>query len=32
VTTPEATFLKIAEHCDGERFNALVGVSRDRGV
>jgi len=24
-TTPEATFLKIAQHCNREQFNALVG-------
>jgi len=26
-TTPEATFLQIAEHCNREQFNALVGTS-----
>jgi transposase len=25
-TTPEATFLQIAEHCNREQFNALVGA------
>jgi transposase len=25
-TTPEATFLQIAEHCNREQFNALVGT------
>ena len=26
-TTPQAAFLQIAEHCDREQFNALVGCS-----
>jgi transposase len=26
-TTPEATFLQIAEHCNREQFNALVGTT-----
>ena len=26
-TTPEATFLQIAEHCNREQFNALIGTS-----
>jgi transposase len=26
-TTPEATFLKIAEHCNREQFNALIGTT-----
>ena len=26
-TTPEATFLQIAEHCNREQFNALIGTN-----
>jgi transposase len=26
-TTPEATFLQIAQHCNREQFNALIGTS-----
>ena len=26
-TTPEATFLQIAEHCNREQFNALIGTA-----
>jgi transposase len=26
-TTPEATFLQIAEHCNREQFNALIGTT-----
>ena len=33
-TTPDAAFFQIAEHCNREQFNALVGTSyrRDRGL
>ena len=32
-TTPEATFLQIAERCNREQFNALIGTAwRDRGL
>ena len=26
-TTPDAVFLQIAEHCNREQFNALIGTS-----